>query len=252
MFSRKMLAKMIDFTALRPDLGREEMEAVCQQALQYHFAALVVQPYWVRVAARELRGTDVKVCTPIGFPYGTTTIATKVIEAKGAIAGGATELDVILNLGALKSRKLKTVKQDVAEVVNVAQASRLTQEGSGEILVKLAIETGYLTDEELQTACEIGRDCRVDFIKTGSGYGPRGATLDDIRKIRGVIGREIGVKAAGGIGTLRDALKMLDAGANRIGASQAISIVEEAPEDDDDNGGRRRRRRRRSVPTDSD
>ncbi len=252
MFSRKMLAKMIDYTVLRPDLALEDLIEVGQTALQYHFAAVVVQPYWVRVVARDLRGSDVKVCCPIGFPFGTTTIATKVIEAKGVIAGGATELDVMINLGALKSRKYKTCRQDIQEVVNVASTSRLTEEGSGEIMVKLAIETGYLTDDELRAACEIGRDAGVDFIKTSSGYGPRGATLDDIRKIRNVIGREIGVKASGGIGTLRDAVKLLDAGANRIGASAAVSIVEEAPDDDDDNGGRRRRRRRRTVATEAE
>ncbi len=247
MFSRKMLAKMIDYTVLRPDLTRESVLETCATAAQYHFAALVVQPYWVRVVARELRGTDVKVCAPIGFPFGTTTIATKVIEAKGVIAGGASELDLAVNLAALKSHKFKTVRQDVQEVVHIAKAARLTEEGSGEILIKLAVEAGYLTDDELKAACEIGRECGVDFIKTCSGYGPRGATLDDIRKIRAVIGREIGLKASGGIGTLRDATKLLDAGANRIGASAAVSIVDEAPEDDDDNGGRRRRRRRRTV-----
>ncbi|MCC7491421.1 MAG: deoxyribose-phosphate aldolase [Fimbriimonadaceae bacterium] len=248
MFSRKMLAKMIDFTVLRPDLTREAIIDVAQTALNYHFAALVVQPYWIRVVARELRGSDVKICCPVGFPFGTTTIATKVIEAKGAIAGGATELDVMINLGALKSHKLKTVRQDLQEVVYVAKSARLTQEGAGEIMVKLGVECGYLTDDELKAACEIGRDCGIDFIKTCSGYGPRGATLDDIRKIRSVVGREIGVKASGGIGTLRDASKMLDAGANRIGATAAVSIVDEAPDDDDDNGGRRRRRRRRTTP----
>jgi deoxyribose-phosphate aldolase len=244
MFSRKMLAKMIDYTVLRPDLSRDDILDVCATCLRYHFAAVVIQPYWVRVVARELRGSDVKVCAPIGHPFGTTTIATKVIEAKGAIAGGATELDVMVNLGAIKSRKLKTARQDIQEVVNVASASRLTQEGSGEIMVKLCVETGYLTDEELKMACEIGRDAGVDFIKTCSGYGPRGATLDDIRKVRSVVGREIGLKASGGIGTLRDAVKMLDAGANRIGASAAVGIVDEAPEEDDESLGRRRRRRR--------
>lgn len=244
MFSRKMLAKMIDYTMLRPDLSKEQILDICTTALRYHFAALIVQPYWVRVAARELRGSDVKVCAPIGYPFGTTTIAAKVIEAKGAIAGGATELDVMVNLGAIKSRKLRTARQDIQEVVNVASASRLTQEGAGEIMVKLTVETGYLTDEELRMACEVGRDAGVDFIKTCSGYGPRGATLDDIRKVRQVVGREIGVKASGGIGTLRDAVKMLDAGANRIGASAAVGIVDEAPEEDDETMGRRRRRRR--------
>ena len=247
MFSRKMLAKMIDFTAMRPDLGKDEVLEIAATALRYHFAAVVVQPYWVRVVARELRGTDVKVCAPVGYPFGTTTIATKVIEAKGCIAGGATELDVMINLGAIKSRKYRTARQDIQEVVNVAQASRLTQEGSGEIMVKLTVETGFLTDEELRVACEIGRDAGVDFIKTCSGWGPRGATLDDIRKVRAVVGREIGVKASAGIGTLRDAVKMLDAGANRIGSSAAVTIVDEAPEEDDDSFGRRRRRRR-TVP----
>lgn len=246
MFSRKMLAKMIDYTVLRPDLNREGIVEHCELALELHFAAIVVLPYWVRTVSRELAGTDVKVCAPVGFPYGTTSIATKVIEAKGCIAAGANEIELLLNLAALKSGKLRTVRQDVQEVINVAQASRITQEGSGEILVKLGIEAGWLTDEELRTACEIGRDCGVDFIKTCSGFGPRGATLDDIRKIRSVVGREIGVKAAGGIGTLREALKMLDAGANRIGASAGVSIISEAPDDDD--GGGRRRRRRRSVP----
>lgn len=250
MWSRRMLAKMIDYTVLRPDLSREAIIEVCTTAAEYHFAALVVQPYWTRVVARELRGSDVKVCAPVGFPFGTTTIATKVIEAKGCIAGGATELDLMINLGALRSRKYRTVRQEIQEVVNVARASRLTQDGAGEILIKLAIEVGYLTDEELRAACEIGRECGVDFIKTSSGYGPRGVTLDDIRKIRSVVGREIGVKAAGGIGTLRDALKMLDAGANRIGASAAVSLVDEAPEEDEEGDGRRRRRRRRTPAED--
>lgn len=244
MFSQKMLAKMVDFTVLRPDLDRNAILEMCETAKQYHFAAMVVQPYWVRIVARELGGTDVKVCAPVGFPFGTTTIATKVIEAKACIAAGATELDVMINTGALRSRKIRTCRQDIEEVVHVAHAGRLTVEGSGEILVKLAIEIGYLDDEELKIACEIGRDAGVDFIKTSSGYGPRGATLDDVRRIRTHIGRDIGIKAAGGIGTLRDALKMLDAGANRIGASAAVSIVQEAPEEDELTAGRRRRRRR--------
>ncbi len=244
MFSRKMLAKMIDYTALRPDYGRHEILEVASTSLNYHFAAVVVQPYWVRTVAGELEGSDVKVCAPVGGMFGVTTISTKVVEARACIAAGATELDLMINLGAIKSRKFRTVRQDVLEVVNVAQASRLTQEGAGEIMVKLTVDTGFLTDEELKVACEIGRDCGVDFIKTCSGYGPRGATLDDIRKIRAVVGREIGVKASGGVGTLRDAVKMLDAGANRIGSSVAVHIVDEAPEEDDDTVGRRRRRRR--------
>jgi len=229
MLSREMLAKMIDWALLRPEVTRDEILDLCAIAQECHFAAIAIFPYWVRLAARELKHGDVKVCSVIGFPFGATTIATKVIEAKGVIAGGATEIDMVMNVGALKSGRYEIVRREIEEVVNIVNVAGLTRDGQ-DIMTKVIIEMGYLTEEEIRKACQIAKDAGADFIKTSTGFGPRDVTVEDIRLIRSVVGRETGIKAAGGIRTLKDALRMLDAGANRIGTSSGPEIVQSVQE----------------------
>jgi|YNPNPStandDraft_1061719.scaffolds.fasta_scaffold01331_10 deoxyribose-phosphate aldolase len=233
MLSRKMLAKMIDYSLLRPEATRDDIIALCEEAKQYHFAAVCIFPYWVRLAEQQLRDSDVKVCAVVGYPFGVTTVATKVIEAKGVIAGGATEIDVMMNLGALKSKRYDAVRRDIEEVVNIANVAGLTRDGQ-DIMAKVIIEIGLLTEEEARCACQIAKDAGADFIKTSTGFGPRGTTIEDIRLIRSVVGREIGIKAAGGIDGLEPAIRMLDAGANRIGSSAAVAIVQSLQEDEEE------------------
>jgi deoxyribose-phosphate aldolase len=228
-----MLAKMIDCSLLRPEATRDEIIALCESARRYHFAAICIFPYWVRLAAQELRHSDVKVCAVVGFPFGVTTVATKVIEAKGVIAGGATEIDMMMNLGALKSERYDAVRRDIEEVVNIASMAGLTRDGQ-DIMVKVILEIGLLTEVEARRACQIAKDAGADFIKTNTGLGPYSTTVEDIRLIRSVVGREIGIKAAGGIDELKDAVRMLDAGANRIGSSHGVAIVQSVKEDEED------------------
>ncbi|HIE51924.1 MAG TPA: deoxyribose-phosphate aldolase [Armatimonadetes bacterium] len=233
MLSRKVLAKTIDCALLRPDATREDILKLCEDAKRYHFAAVFVFPYWVRLAARELRDSDVKVCAPVGYPYGITTMATKIIEAKGVIAGGATEIEVMINLGALKSKRYDTVRRDLEEVMQIVHLASLTQDGR-DILTKVVLETSYLTEEEKRIAARIAREVGADFIKTCTEFGPGRATLADIRLIRSVVGREIGIKVTGGVDTLQAALRFLDAGANRIGTSAAVEIIESLPSEEDE------------------
>lgn len=226
MYTREQFSKLIDNTYLKAAATREEMVRFIEEGRQHHFAALVVFPYWVPLAVKMLDGTDVKVCTPIGFPYGTVTRSTKVYEARNAVTNGAGELDVVMNVSALKSGDLEYVQRELSEIVSAAQLSGLTED-SRRTLVKVIIETPALTNDEKITACEIVRDCGADFVKTSTGTaGNGGALLEDIRLIRTVLGPSIGVKAAGGIRTIEHAMDLLDAGANRLGTSTGIALVE--------------------------
>lgn len=225
MLSKKVFAKMIEFTYYRPDATRSDILAACEMAKRHHFAALCVLPYWVRLAAQQLRHTDVKVCAPVGFPLGATTISTKIIETKAVIAGGATEIDVMLNLSSLKSGRLDTVQREIEEILGVVQMANMAHEGQ-EILTKLIIETCYLTDQEKRIACHIAREAGVDFIQTCTDFGGGRATLEDLRLIRDTVGREVGIKVVGGITTLEQAILFLDSGANRIGTPMAVEIME--------------------------
>ena len=225
MFSRIALAKMVDHSLLRQEATEEEVVRCCEQAKEYHFACLMVLPYWCAVAEKRLRDSDVKVGTVIAYPLGVTSTKVKVCEAKHALAHGAMELDFVVNLGALKSGHYDTVQRDIEEVVTVAKLAGLTRDGE-DVMVKVIVEVGLTTREEQTRVCKIAKCVRADFIKTGTGMGPRGVTTQDVKHIRQVVGREVGVKAAGGIRTLGQAVALINAGANRIGTSTGVAIVE--------------------------
>ena len=225
MYTKEQFSKLIDNTFLKPAATRDDIIKFCEDGKRYHFAAVVVLPFWVPLAVRQLEGSDVKVCTPIGFPYGANTRATKVYEARNAVSNGAEELDVVINLGALKSGDYDLVERELADILGAARLSGITEDAK-RTLIKVIIETAYLTREEKIRACEICRDAGADFVKTSTGMAPGGATVDDIRLIRDVIGPSMGVKAAGGIRTIEFAMDLLDAGANRLGTSAGVALVE--------------------------
>lgn len=210
------LNQMIDHTLLKADANEAEILKICQEAREYKFFSVCINPYWVPFAARELRGTDVKVCTVIGFPLGANSTETKMREASLAIRQGAQELDMVINIGALKSKNYEVVENDIRAVVRSSRAG---------ILVKVIIETALLDDEEKIIACELAKRAGADFVKTSTGFGPSGAKAYDVALMRMVVGPELGVKASGGIRDTQTAELMIRAGANRLGASASISIV---------------------------
>lgn len=210
------VAKYIDHTLLKPEATKEQLIKLCSEAKQYGFATVCVNPYWVSLAAKELAQSEVGITTVVGFPLGSTTTAVKVAEARDAVANGATEVDMVLNVGALKSGDDEAVLRDVAEVVKAA--------GEG-ITVKVILETGLLTDEEKKRACLLCKEAGAHFVKTSTGFGPGGATVEDVRLMREAVGPELGVKASAGIRDYETTAQMLEAGANRIGASAGIAIV---------------------------
>ncbi|UCH33632.1 MAG: deoxyribose-phosphate aldolase [Armatimonadota bacterium] len=224
MFSRVALAKMIDHSLLRPEATEEEIVAFCEESRREHFATVMVYPCWLTVAARCLRDSDVKLGTVVGFPFGATTTACKVFEAKHAITTYASELDMVVNIGALKSGNLDSVRRDIEEVVTAAEMTRLTANGE-EVLVKVILETGLTTREEQEKVCRIVQEVRAHFVKTSTGFGPRGASVEDIRFLRQAVGRDIGIKAAGGIRTYKQTLEFINAGADRIGTSSGVAIL---------------------------
>ncbi|MGB9620609.1 MAG: deoxyribose-phosphate aldolase, partial [Armatimonadota bacterium] len=219
---------------------RQDILRLCEEAIQYHFATVVVFPFWLPVARRALEGSDVKPATVIGFPFGASGRAVKLYEARTAVSQGAKELDVVINISALKSGERGIVETEVREIVDAARITGMTQDAKRTV-IKFIIECYYLTDEEKRIACEIIRDAGGDFVKTSTGTAPGGATVEDIRLIRNVVGPDVGVKAAGGIRTTEQAMEMLDAGASRIGTSNAAAVVEGyVPEDYLESAGRRR------------
>ncbi|EST56404.1 deoxyribose-phosphate aldolase [Brevibacillus panacihumi W25] len=205
----------IDHTLLKPEATQAMIDKLCEEAKTHSFASVCVNPYWVARAAELLKGTSVKVCTVIGFPLGASTSAVKAAETRDAIANGATEVDMVLNVGALKSGDLKQVRSDVAAV----------KQAAGDILLKVILETGLLTDEEKEIACKLCVEAGADYVKTSTGFGPGGATVADIALMRRAVGRDVGVKASGGVRDRETALAMVEAGATRIGTSSGISIV---------------------------
>lgn len=211
----KELAAMIDHTLLKPDATKEQVIKLCEEARQYNFASVCINPSFVKTAYEVLRGTSVKVCTVIGFPLGATTTMTKINETRDAVANGATEIDMVINVGALKAKQYNLVKDDIAGVV----------EAAGGNIVKVILETALLTDEEKVKACELAKEAGADFVKTSTGFGPGGATAEDIALMRKTVGKYMGVKASGGIRDFATAQKMIKAGATRIGASASVAIV---------------------------
>ncbi len=212
------IAKMIDHTALKPDTTKEEILKLTAEAKQYGFASVCVNPRWTKLASQELKDSGVNVCVVIGFPLGATTTKVKAFEAKGAIKAGATEVDMVINIGDLKDENYIYVEQDIKAVVAVAK---------GKALVKVIIETCLLTDEEKVKACEIAKKAGANFVKTSTGFSKGGATVEDVKLMRKTVGEEMGVKASGGIHTREEALKMIEAGATRLGASAGIAIIAE-------------------------
>ncbi len=210
------LAHTIDHTLLKPDATAEEIRHLCAEARDYHFASVCVNPTWVSVCARELAGSGVEVCTVIGFPLGANRSVIKAEEARVAIADGATEVDMVLNVGAIKSRLLSEARQDIHAVVQAA---------GDRACVKVILETSLLSDEEKVEACVLAQDAGANYVKTSTGFAGGGATAEDVRLMRRVVGPSMGVKASGGVRDREGAEAMIAAGANRIGASAGIKIV---------------------------
>ncbi|HEU4926513.1 MAG TPA: deoxyribose-phosphate aldolase [Vicinamibacterales bacterium] len=214
------VAGMIDHTLLKPDASRAEIEKLCREAAEFKFATVCVNPVWVAEAARLLRGSGVGVCSVVGFPLGATTADVKNYETRRAIFDGAAEIDMVINVGALKSGDLRTVERDIEAVVEPCR-----QCGA---ISKVIIEAALLTDEEKITACTLSKAAGADFVKTSTGFGPGGATAADVELMRRVVGAEMGVKAAGGVRDLEGLKAMVAAGATRVGASAGVKIVQES------------------------
>jgi len=214
------VAAMIDHTLLKPDAARQDIETLCREAAQYEFASVCVNPTWVALCARLLEGCRVKVCSVVGFPLGATTADTKQYETRRAIFDGACEIDMVINIGALKSGDLRLVERDIEAITAPCR-----DVGA---LSKVIIEAALLTDEEKITACTLAKAAGADFVKTSTGFGPGGATAHDVALMRRVVGDEMGVKAAGGVRDLEALKAMVAAGATRIGASAGVRIVQES------------------------
>ena len=212
------IASLIDHTILKADATREDVLKVCREARQYSFASVCINPYWVPLVKAELAGSPVKVCTVVGFPLGATSTEAKVAETAAAVRAGAQEIDMVINVGALRSGDTDAVKQDIQAVVKVAHAAGA--------IVKVILETALLDDTQKTVASKICKAAGADFVKTSTGFSTSGATAHDIALMRAAVGPELGVKASGGIRTLQDLQAMTAAGATRIGASASIKIVE--------------------------
>ncbi|MDK1011122.1 MAG: deoxyribose-phosphate aldolase [Actinomycetota bacterium] len=211
------LAKYIDHTLLRPDATRDEIDVLCDEALEYGFASVCINPYWVKRSADRLRGSEVKVCSVIGFPLGAMTSDVKAAETRKALRDGAREVDMVINVGALKSGQHDVVLADIERVVDAAR-----EVGA---LTKVILETALLTDEEKVIASSLAKRAKADFVKTSTGFGGGGATVFDVALMRETVGPDMGVKASGGVRTVEDVEDMIAAGATRIGASAGVQIV---------------------------
>ncbi|MCR8745380.1 deoxyribose-phosphate aldolase [Romboutsia lituseburensis] len=210
------IANMIDHTILKATATKEEVVKICSEAKEYGFFSVCVNPTQIELVKKELQGSEVKVCTVIGFPLGANTPEVKAFETKDAIAKGADEVDMVINIGALKDKNYEVVERDIKAVVDAANKAAL---------VKVIIETCYLTDEEKKIACELAVKAGTDYVKTSTGFGTGGSTPEDIKLMRETVGENIGVKASGGVRCEKDAIAVIEAGASRIGASASIAIV---------------------------
>jgi deoxyribose-phosphate aldolase len=214
------IARLIDHTLLRPEATAADIRKLCAEARQYGFASVCVNPYWVPLVASELAGSTVKTCCVAGFPLGANATSTKVAETGAAVHAGAREIDMVINIGELRGGNYDAVREDLRAVVNAAH--------SGAAIVKVILETALLDDSQKTTACALAKEVGAQFVKTSTGFGPAGATVRDVELLRRAVGDAMGVKASGGIRTIEDARKMIAAGANRIGASASVGIVEAA------------------------
>jgi deoxyribose-phosphate aldolase len=222
-WTKAELAKTIDHTLLKAIATEEQVRELCAEARKYGFMSVCVNPVWVPLCVRELSGTDISVCTVVGFPLGANTSEIKAAEASLAVEKGAREIDMVINLGAAKAGNWKLVEDDIREVVKVCG-------NSGGAIVKAIIETCYLTDTEKVKACEAAARAGARFVKASTGFGTGGANAEDVRLMRKATGGKLLIKASGGIRSYHDAIKMLEAGADRIGASSSVAIVSELPE----------------------
>lgn len=220
------LAKTIDHTLLRCEATSTDVEALCREAAEHHFAAVCVFPHYVPMTASLLKGTDVKTCTVISFPYGADTPRIKTLAADEAVRRGADEVDVVINVSALLSGELGLVRDELAGIVRSAHV-RGVDAGRGQVIVKAIIETCYLDDRYKRLACRICEQAGVDFVKTSTGTGPHGATVEDVELLRDCLDASIGIKASGGIRTADDAQRMIGAGAIRLGTSSGAAIMKE-------------------------
>lgn len=207
---------MIDHTILKPEATEAAVQKIIDEAKEYNFFSVCINPCWVAFASEQLADTDVAVCTVIGFPLGANTPEVKAYEAADAIKNGANEVDMVINIGALKSQQYDHVRQDIQGIVDAAK---------GKALVKVIIETALLTNEEKVKACELAKEAGADFVKTSTGFSTGGAKVADIRLMRETVGPDMGVKASGGVHNAEEALAMIEAGATRIGASTGVAIV---------------------------
>ncbi len=214
------IAHLIDHTMLKPDASRKDIEELCREAAKFKFATVCVNPVWVGLAAQQLAGTGVLVCSVVGFPLGATTPDVKAYETRRAIFDGAREIDTVINIGALKSGDLRLVERDIEAIVTPCRDCG--------VLSKVIIEAALLTDDEKVTACTLAKAAGADYVKTSTGFGPGGATPADVALMRRVVGAEMGVKAAGGVRDLESLKAMVAAGATRVGASAGVKIVQEA------------------------
>lgn len=217
------LNKYIDHTILKPETTQEQVEKILSEAKEYDFASVCVNPTWVSLAAESLKDSDVKVCTVIGFPLGANTSAVKAFETKNAIANGADEIDMVINVGALKAGNDALVLDDIKAVVDA----------SGDKLVKVIIEACLLTDDEKVRACQLSKEAGADYVKTSTGFSTGGATVADVTLMRKTVGPDMGVKASGGARSYEDAIAFIEAGASRIGASSGVAIMNGAQADGD-------------------
>lgn len=213
------LAKVIDHSLLKPELTESDVQAGCELARQYHVASVCVKPSDVSLAAKLLAGSDVAVGTVISFPHGNSTTAIKVAEARQAVADGAIELDMVINIGALRSGKADYVRSEIRQIVEVAHAAKA--------IVKVIFENAYLTDEQKILACKLSEEAGADFVKTSTGFAPTGATIADVKLMRANVGPQVQVKAAHGVRTLDALLEMIDAGVTRSGATATVAMLDE-------------------------
>lgn len=217
MYTKEYVASIIDHTILKPEATEQDVIKLCAEAKKYGFASICINPCHVKLVREELRGSNVKTCTVIGFPLGANTSAVKAFETKTAIEDGAEEVDMVINVGMLKAGNTNYVKKDIEAVVKAA---------AGKALVKVIIEACLLTDEEKSAVSKLSKEAGADFVKTSTGFSKWGAKAEDVRIMRAAVGNELGVKASGGIHTFEEATEMIEAGASRLGTSASIKIVE--------------------------
>jgi deoxyribose-phosphate aldolase len=222
--TKQQLASMIDHSLLRPNATLEELKRVCREAVEYRFKDICINPIFVAHAVKMLKGSEVLVCSVVGFPFGTHSPSAKTFETEEVIRLGAREVDMVIRVGALKDERNQDVVTDIRTVVDAARGCP----------VKVILETCYLTEEEKVRACRLVMEAGAAFVKTSTGFASGGATIEDVRLMRNTVGKDFGVKAAGGIKTLEDALKMIEAGANRLGMSSSVAIMKQY----DEKGGR--------------